>query len=97
MTTPQIKVPETGRNKVTQQDIDDLMSSAKFSVRTEFGKTTVMTAQLKNGFTITEAASCVAPDNYDQETGENICRQRIVRRLWELAGYELACKLYGKL
>lgn len=45
--------------KVTQAEIDLLLNSADVQVRTEFGKCTVVTVRLRNGFILTESSACV--------------------------------------
>lgn len=55
--------------KVTQTEIDLLLNSADVQVRTEFGKCTVVTVRLRNGFILTESSACVDPANYDAEAG----------------------------
>lgn len=50
--------------KVTQAEIDLLLNSADVQVRTEFGKCTVVTVRLRNGFILTESSACVDPANY---------------------------------
>lgn len=56
--------------KVTQAEIDLLLNSADVQVRTEFGKCTVVTVRLRNGFILTESSACVDPANYDVELGK---------------------------
>lgn len=75
--------------KVTQAEIDLLLNSADVQVRTEFGKCTVVTVRLRNGFILTESSACVDPANYDTELGKRLCLQHIENRLWELEGYAL--------
>ena len=75
--------------KVTQAEIDLLLNSADVQVRTEFGKCTVVTARLRNGFILTESSACVDPANYDAELGKKLCLQHIENRLWEMEGYAL--------
>lgn len=75
--------------KVTQAEIDLLLNSADVQVRTEFGKCTVVTVRLRNGFILTESSACVDPANYDVELGKKLCFQHIENRLWELEGYAL--------
>lgn len=75
--------------KVTQAETDLLLNSADVQVRTEFGKCTVVTVRLRNGFILTESSACVDPANYDAELGKRLCLQHIENRLWELEGYVL--------
>lgn len=72
--------------KVTQAEIDLLLNSADVQVRTEFGKCTVVTVRLHNGFILTESSACVDPANYDAELGKRLRLQHIENRLWELEG-----------
>lgn len=59
--------------KVTQAEIDLLLNSTDVQVRTEFGKCTVVTVRLRNGFILTESSACVDPANYDAELGKRLC------------------------
>ena len=81
--------------KVTQAEIDLLLNSADVQVRTEFGKCTVVTARLQNGFILTESSACVDPANYDAELGKRLCLQHIENRLWEVDERQRAGKHRG--
>jgi hypothetical protein len=82
------------KNSITQEDINAIVEASEFKVASGlFGKTTVVTAKLPNGFTITEASSCVDPDNYNLEIGRNLAMKKIVDKIWELEGYRLQCEL----
>ena len=59
------------------------------------GKTTVVRAMLKNGFTIVESSSCVSAENYDEKLGEEICMERIMNKVWELLGFLLQTAVGG--
>lgn len=59
------------------------------------GKTTVVRAVLKNGFTIVESSSCVSAENYDEKLGEEICMKRIRNKVWELLGFLLQTAVGG--
>lgn len=59
------------------------------------GKTTVVRAMLKNGFTIVESSSCVSAENYDEKLGEEICMERIRNKVWELLGFLLQTAVGG--
>lgn len=84
------------RNTVTQEKINAIIERTDFRVLTIFDKTTIVAAQLPNGFVIVEASSCVDPDNYDEKLGVEICKKRIVNKIWELEGYKLQDELYRK-
>lgn len=81
-------------NTVTYEQIKELMEKATIHVETIFGKCTIVTVQLENGFVLTESSACVDPANYDQEIGAYICLERIENKLWELEGYRLQCRLH---
>lgn len=59
------------------------------------GKTTVVRAVLKNGFTIVESSSCVSAENYDEKMGEKICMEKIRDKVWELLGFLLQTAVEG--
>lgn len=82
------------KTKITQEDIDQLLSEAEVGVATVHDKCTLVSVKLKNGFIITESSACVDPANYDVEAGFNICMEHIANKLWELEGYALQKKLY---
>ena len=79
---------------VTKEQIDNLMSKADITVRTEYNKATLVSVQLENGFVLTECSACVDPKNYDENTGTEICLRKIEDKLWELEGYVLQKKVH---
>ncbi len=80
-------------NMVTNEQIDELMSTADIKVSTVYDKVTVVNVKLINGFVLTEASGAVDPANYSEEIGKEICLERIRNKLWELEGYTLAKKI----
>lgn len=84
------------RNTVTEEQIDDIILRTEFKYQTVYGKTTIVSAKLPNGFVIVESSSCVDPANYDEKIGRDICRKKIVNKIWELEGYKLQDELYRK-
>lgn len=87
------------KNTVTKLQIDSLMATTEFEVRTIYDKVTVVVAKLPNGFTIVESSACVDPANYNEAIGVEICKGRIENQLWQLEGYLLQEQLHkdGKL
>lgn len=81
-------------NTVTQGHIRAIMNESEFEVFTAFGKCTIVICKLPNGFILTESSACVDPVNYDEEMGEQICKERIENKLWELEGYLLQTDVY---
>lgn len=82
-------------NKVTQKQVDDIFNNSELDYKTIFGKCTVVTAKLPNGFIIVESSACVDPANFSEEVGANICNERIKNKIWELEGYKLQSEWGG--
>jgi len=83
-------------NKVTIEEINNIMEETKFHVNHLLDKSTVVVATLPNGFTIVESSGCVDPTNYNPELGESLCKKRIKDKIWYLEGYRLQQRLYEK-
>ena len=83
-------------NTVTGEMIDKIVEATEFKTQTVYGKTTIVSAKLPNGFIITESSSCVDPANYDEEIGAKICKDRIKNKIWELEGYKLQDEIYRR-
>ena len=81
-------------NTVTDEMIDKIVEETEFKVQTVYGKTTIVSAKLPNGFILTESSSCVDPANYNENIGFTLCKAKIVSKLWELEGYKLQDKIY---
>lgn len=81
------------KNKITQKDIDNILSKTFIKVEQYGNKTTVLMATLPNGFVIVESSSCIDPENFDMKIGEQICMEHLVNRIWELEGYRLQSEL----
>lgn len=84
------------KNTLTKEYVDKIVHSSKFTYSTQFGKETVVTMQLPNGFVLTEYSACVDPANYDEKLGYEICIKKLTERVWELEGYLLQNELYKK-
>ena len=80
--------------RVTKEQIDRLMNGAEVQAHTQFGKCTVVTVRLENGFILTEDSACVDPVNYDEELGRKLCLAHIRNRLWELEGYAMQKRVH---
>lgn len=81
------------RNTITQDDINKILSNTHFVIEEFFNKCTVVIAKLPNGFVITESSACVDPVNYDRNIGVEVCKERIINKIWELEGYRLQCEV----
>lgn len=84
------------QNTVSKEQIERIYNNAEKKIEKYWGKCTVVTIQLENGFTIVEHSACVDPANYNEQIGLEICEEKIKNKLWELEGYKLQCEL-GKL
>lgn len=67
--------------------VDDFIID--YDVFTKKGKITIVIATLKNGFTIVESSACVDPQNYDENIGAEICKERIKNQVWNHLGFLL--------
>lgn len=72
-------------NVLTLEDLEKHVASIEFSKL--WKKTTVCLLTLDNGFEIVTSSSCIDPENYDQYTWEDICRQKAIDKLRELYGF----------
>ena len=79
---------------VTQERIDEIMENADIEITTEYGKCTIVSCRLPNGFVIVEYSACVSPENYNEDVGVEICLNKIENKIWELEGYRLQEELY---
>ena len=82
-------------NTVTIDDVKANMQDVIVRTLVDFDKpTTYVTVRMLNGFTVRESATCVDPDNYDEEIGKQICMKKIEDKVWFLLGYQLQESLY---
>lgn len=75
------------KNTVTQEQVINIFTNSEIKTYKMGEKTTVVMATLPNGFIIVESSSCVDPANFDEVIGYEICRERILNKIWELEGY----------
>lgn len=48
---------------------------------------------LRNGFTVVGHSACASPENFNDEIGRKIAREKAVEQIWPLMGYELRSKI----
>lgn len=82
------------KSKITKEIIDEIYLNSTKKIETVFGKCTIMTIQLENGFILSEISACVDIENYDNTMGLEICEKKLKNKLWELEGYKLQCKIH---
>lgn len=78
---------------IGQKMVDNFISS--IDTKTWGDRTTVVRCILRNGFEIVESSSCVDPENYSKELGEEICMNKIRDKVWELLGFLLQTAWHG--
>lgn len=59
------------------------------------GLLTICVLVLRNGFTVTGESACASPENFNEELGRKIARQKAVEKIWPLLGFMLRDKLAG--
>lgn len=84
---------KTDKLSVSQEMVDAFISS--YEVCTMGNKCTVVRAILRNGFEIVESSACVSEENYDEETGAQICLGKIKDKVWFLLGFLLQTAVRG--
>ena len=84
------------KNSVTKYTIDDIVARSEFVTATIFNKCTVVAMKLPNGFVLVESSACVDPANYDAKMGEEICKTKLINKVWELEGYVLQSEIHEK-
>ena len=82
---------------VTEEYIQNIMNNSNIVINTLHDKCTVVSAELPNGFVITESVTCTSHEDYDEEIGAELCLDKIEERLWELEEYRLQCELHELL
>lgn len=48
---------------------------------------------LRNGFTVTGESACVSQENFNEEAGRKVAREKAVQKVWQLMGYALKNQL----
>jgi hypothetical protein len=74
--------------RVDSEKVEKVLNEAETELFKMGRKTTVLFAQLPNGFELTVSSSCVDPDDYDPDLGREICESRLETKIWELLGHQ---------
>ena len=74
--------------RLTPQHIDETIVAADFYV---FPGTTltICALTLRNGYIVTGESAAASPENFDQEIGRKISRDKARNKIWALEGYLL--------
>lgn len=70
---------------------------AYFPSSTPMARLTFCVLVLKNGFTVTGQSACVSPENFNEEIGKRIARDKAVEQVWPLLGFRLADRIHHNL
>lgn len=79
--------------RLTPEAIDATVVSEQYHVF-EGTTLTVCCLKLRNGFTVTGESAAASPENFDQEIGRKIARQKAREKIWPLEGYLLRQRLH---
>ncbi|MBO5828745.1 MAG: hypothetical protein J6R59_09870 [Paludibacteraceae bacterium] len=88
------KIEEESAPSITPEYVEEIFAKSEIKTETVFGKCTIVSCKLPNGFVIVESSACVSPENYDEAMGIHICFDRIKNKIWELEGYRLQSEIY---
>lgn len=79
--------------RITPTDIDATIVSEAYHLFPGT-TTTVCCLTLRNGFTVLGSSACASFENFDEELGRKIARDRAKAQIWELEGYLLRERLH---
>lgn len=81
-------------NSVKKEYLEALLDAADKTEAVFWGKETVISYRLPNGFSVLGRSACVDPANFDPELGRKYAYEDALSQLWQLEGYRLQCRLY---
>lgn len=84
---------ENKKDRIAEINVDILIEKSQLSVKNIENQCIIVTAQLENGFVITETHSFIDKDNFNIGIGVEKCIDKIKNKLWELEAYRLQCIL----
>jgi hypothetical protein len=89
----------TENNRVSQEDLDWLMSTAKVDEATLSGKTLVASYEFPQlgGWTIRGEGSVIDPANFDIKIGRQRAKEEVRDKLWQFMGFLKQLEMAGKI
>ena len=78
--------------RLTPEMIDATIVSEDYHVFPN-SQLTVCCLTLHNGFNVVGESACASPENFDEELGKKIAREKARDKIWALEGYLLKQKL----
>lgn len=84
------EIMEKGKNapRLTPEYVDSVIHGEQYHVFPG-SQMTVCCLTLKNGFSVIGQSGCANPENFDEEIGKKVAREKARSRIWELEGYLL--------
>lgn len=91
--------PEMIENIIVEQYFINAYDGVKITLPNAYPSNALKTKTicilvLKNGFTVTGESDCVSPENFDEEIGRKVAREKAKNKIWELEGYLLKSRIY---
>ena len=83
-------------NSVSRAQLEALLEASDKTETVFWGKETVISYRLPNGFSVLGRSACVDPANFDPELGRKYAYEDALSQLWRLEGYRLQCHLHDK-
>ena len=78
--------------RLTPEMIDATIVSEDYHVFPN-SQLTVCCLTLHNGFNVVGESACASPENFDEELGKKIAREKARDKIWALEGYLLKQKM----
>ena len=79
--------------RITVDEVNDAIASDAYYVFPGT-TTTVCLLTLTNGFTVLGDSACASPENFNEDLGREIARDKAKDKVWELLGFGLREKLF---
>lgn len=82
--------------KVTNEQVRKILDNAEWATNIIWGRCSVVTCKLENGFILVESSASMTEENFDHKIGVEECMKRIEDQIWKMEGYRMICDAHGK-
>lgn len=84
----ELKAKGLNAPRLTPADIEATIIKEEYHIfpNTTF---TVCLLTLRNGFNVHGTSACASPENFDEEIGRKLARDKAKNKIWDLEGYLL--------